>query len=570
MPRREKLRLFPDGQSCAECSARRWYPDSGFRYCENGHQVEGFIEYDVDLDDNFGKTGRVSRKKKEIKEKERKHLSGNDARELFLGCLQLILRKQIFWLVKEKQLPSELETVVRDLWDLRVRNFRGLKSVNEKSSGRGKESRPGAQSGSEGELSLFSSHYETDAGTDDTDGVTVSKSGRIKTWSVDEADKWPLPTLLDTLALSYLGCLAMRLPVRLGDMHRWAKENKLLYRGAIDEIPHNMRDRLPASYQKVLQGRHTHFKGGELHRAVMDLARGYSKNYDMIFPPLNASPMLLRYLRELALPLEVFLYAKELVTLLRLDFSISTRARITLDNPETLLVATIVFITKLLYPMDGIERSPTGDDDPSCLRINWLKWQDIFEHEDQKAGVRGKRDFDKLTSIDVSELTEQEMDEYLDWYQRTKLMPREDVRDMDRLFPLRQPTSSVRAGEGVETNGNTDIEARIHQARGCLTPVEPQPLADGEGMRDFLRRPENLHQRFQAVDELSGPAKTLHEKAAEYSGLSVKQLVEAVFRLEQKVLYWQDVDKKRKETEDPMQDLQFRPVARFLGAPQLC
>jgi hypothetical protein len=35
-----ELRKFPKGEHCSECPARRWYLESGFRYCQNGHRVE--------------------------------------------------------------------------------------------------------------------------------------------------------------------------------------------------------------------------------------------------------------------------------------------------------------------------------------------------------------------------------------------------------------------------------------------------------------------------------------------------------------------------------------------------
>ncbi|EAQ88209.1 hypothetical protein CHGG_04828 [Chaetomium globosum CBS 148.51] len=59
----------------------------------------GYVQFDIDEDDNFGKTGRVARKKKESRRADRKHLTGNAARELFLECLQLLLRKQVLWLI---------------------------------------------------------------------------------------------------------------------------------------------------------------------------------------------------------------------------------------------------------------------------------------------------------------------------------------------------------------------------------------------------------------------------------------------------------------------------------------
>ena len=37
---RRDLRRFRPGDSCDDCNAGRWYSDSGFRYCENGHLIE--------------------------------------------------------------------------------------------------------------------------------------------------------------------------------------------------------------------------------------------------------------------------------------------------------------------------------------------------------------------------------------------------------------------------------------------------------------------------------------------------------------------------------------------------
>jgi hypothetical protein len=184
------------------------------------------VQYDIDADDNFGSIGQVHRKAKETREKQRKHLAGNAAAELYLDCLQLILRKQISWLVTTKNLPLELETVIRDLWDLRVRNFHGLKLAREQDD----DGETGAGSGSDGETMLFSSNTD---GEMSSDGTIMSKRLMVRSWTTSDGQKWPLPTLLDTLALIYLGCLTMRQPLRLGDLHRWAKENRILYLDAV-------------------------------------------------------------------------------------------------------------------------------------------------------------------------------------------------------------------------------------------------------------------------------------------------------------------------------------------------
>lgn len=200
-----------------------------------------------------------------------------------------------------------------------------------------------------------------------------------------------------------------------------------------------MRDRLPAPYQRTLRARYAVFKGGELHRAVMNLAISYRKNYDITFPPLNTPTIVLQYLRELALPrqstlrprrpvltyltVETYAHAKEIMSLLRLNLAIPTGGRPPLDNPDTLLIASVVLTAKLLYPMDGRERLPTKDGNPACLKLDWEKWQDIFA--DQGEAKPARRDFDSLTSEDVASMSEKEMDEYLEWYRQARLVSKE-------------------------------------------------------------------------------------------------------------------------------------------------
>jgi len=195
------------------------------------------VEFDVDQEDNFGRAGRVARKRKDAKQKGRKHLSGNAAKELYLECLQLILRKQLAWLINEKDLPLELEVVVRDLWDLRVRNFAGLTPARGRSKGGGSvKSEP--LSSSDGEIALFSSQSEPEPSSDDSTATLYTKAKR---WMTDEGDLRAMPTLIDTLALTYLGCVTVRQPVRIGDLYRWAKRNKLPYRGAVRGPPVGVR-----------------------------------------------------------------------------------------------------------------------------------------------------------------------------------------------------------------------------------------------------------------------------------------------------------------------------------------
>lgn len=256
---------------------------------------QGYIEFDIDEEDNFGQQGKIVRKERASREKTTRHLSGNAARELYLECLQLILRKQIWWLVHSKGLPDELETVVRDLWDLRIRNFAGLRSAADSTDGEsGHES--GADSGTE----LFSSQAgsESDAST----ATTRTTASRGRSWTSEPGQNWDLPGLSHCLALCYLGCLTLSLPVRVGQIYNWAKDDRLLFLSAFDALPSEMTVRLPGSYHRALKVQNTSFHGGELHQAILELVLNYHLNYEIVFPPLNTPLLLLHYLRELALP----------------------------------------------------------------------------------------------------------------------------------------------------------------------------------------------------------------------------------------------------------------------------
>ena len=217
---------FPRGETCSECPARRWYLENGRRYCENGHQVEGYVQFDIDEDDNFGKSGRVARKKKEARQAERKHLAGNEARELYLECLQLLLRKQVLWLVRKKGFHPELEAVCRDLWLLRVREFPGLARTRGGRDGKGKGA---AGAGAEG-LVMFSSQAQAVDGEEKGGEEELGWTRKGRSWN---GEIWPVPGVVDTLALVYLGCVLRQEPVRIGDVYRWARNGQIPFLAAV-------------------------------------------------------------------------------------------------------------------------------------------------------------------------------------------------------------------------------------------------------------------------------------------------------------------------------------------------
>ena len=75
----------------------------------------------------------------------------------------------------------------------------------------------------------------------------------------------------------------------------------------INNVPKNVRDRLPAEYHRALQVR-DHVRPGQLQATVQRLVIAFHDDFDLVFPPLNYVPILVRHIRDLLLP-GTYIYA---------------------------------------------------------------------------------------------------------------------------------------------------------------------------------------------------------------------------------------------------------------------
>ncbi|OTA97262.1 hypothetical protein M434DRAFT_65820 [Hypoxylon sp. CO27-5] len=405
-----KYHRFRAGERCDECGARQWYSQDAIRYCRNGHRLEGFAEHDAD-EDAFGTQGKVSRKKKEPRKKVAVKLTGDDGRELYLEILQLVLMRQVRWLVREKGFPEDFEEIVRALWALRVRNL----PLRESGEGRRRRRGDGGEDedGYASSAALFSSQSEGESSGPDLSDATTA------TWAPDSSRRWKLPKLVDTLALCYLGCLVRRLPATTADFCGWAQRGEIDFLAALHGIPRNARDRLPAEYHRALQVR-DHIPPGRLQAAVQELVISYKINFDTIFPPLNYVPIIARFITELALPIETYLTIKCISEILKADYSYPTggkRIR-TMDNPEVLLISLVVVAVKLLYSLDGVVQPPQSHGDPRSLKIDWTRWQQVIQDDTaETTGLRRGEEY-KVTPEDVLMMDKEKLDDFMGWFEK--------------------------------------------------------------------------------------------------------------------------------------------------------
>ncbi|KAF8423110.1 hypothetical protein EV426DRAFT_145528 [Tirmania nivea] len=206
------------------CKTTLYYLEDGQWFCKNGHRREG--ELDLEEDDELNAQTQTGAKAKKAKDQEKeapaKVLLGRKGFELYLKCIQLILRKQVWVLVHEKGFPAQLETIVRDLWALRL----------QKTLGKPKCSTPTAAAS--GEESTFQDPRDEDTGRVPTEAATDTKTYSSEYWSseievdnavAEEADPvkrnllrrnkkaFQVPGLIITIGLCYLGAVMLKVPV---------------------------------------------------------------------------------------------------------------------------------------------------------------------------------------------------------------------------------------------------------------------------------------------------------------------------------------------------------------------
>jgi RNA polymerase I-specific transcription initiation factor RRN7 len=126
---------------------------------------------------------------------------------------------------------------------------------------------------------------------------------------------------------------------------------------------------------------------------------------------------------------------RRLATLLGLEFSFPIMHKRTYGvsaYPELQLLSLLIIATKLSHPFDDVERVPQSEDDPTTVKVDWEIWREIMAEAPTKGLKRGTEI--KITDIDVMNMTGMQMDDYLNWYQRTWIDDRDPKSELP-TFP---------------------------------------------------------------------------------------------------------------------------------------
>jgi RNA polymerase I-specific transcription initiation factor RRN7 len=358
-----------------------------------------------------------------------------------------------------------------------------------------------------------------------------------------------------------------------------------------------MKDRLPSEYQAALDTLRMPLPD-DLQLAVYQRSLMYDVFFGMATPPLNHNLLFISYMRSLALPIEVYSLAQRLNRITKYSFAYpdqptraesTSRRRHATTYPEAQIISLIVTATKLLFPFDSdsVPRHPKSPNDLATLRMDWSAWltaKSAMEasSELEPAGSEGLNPGSEMavTDGDVLNMNDAQLDQYMDWYQRTWLnaapgaasginsqaqtptqsqSQNQETNTIDQtilnLFPLQPlpPTQKSRA-EHASTAQKREalLSTRIESVQASLSPMRAITPAEEASSRTTVLRPGARYPRYRSVEELGGTegwavaARVFHEEAAQVACLGVPALLRAVARTEDLIEAWRR-EKRREE-----------------------
>lgn len=450
--------------------------------------------------------------------------------------------------------PSRLWTVARDLWVL------NLSKLTHRLDDRVKKT-------------------AVEAGPDTisdaaTAGLEQNKSEETQKRSLE-------PMLWDTISLVYLAALLIRYPISLSRIYSLIRSEELPFIRAIRFVPYEITSHLPSEYQLALDTLSIPQRP-DLQKAVYHFIQSATLTFDMEIPALNWKILLYEWTVELGLPLEIYNIVKSLYNILDYDFTYhlqhtrplqsgqadSRRIRRTpVAVPEFQLISLIVIATKLLYPFPLLFTSEAAPQDDvsnlssealrcnslTDLSLNWSTWHSC--HKSHTPPKPPAQKHIETTDRDVSNMSSEEMDQYMTWYQSTFSTPdtilRQKKTDLEMsildMFPVRALPTQTTTATAVESTSSAVME---EEAKTSLckqiqsTALSYNPTTEYSREHNRPRYPI-----FPSVDALyvtdsffngrdNNPIVFFHDLAAKIACTDLKGLLAAVRYTEGKMERW--------------------------------
>ncbi|KZT62969.1 hypothetical protein CALCODRAFT_462354 [Calocera cornea HHB12733] len=483
---------------CPVCKSRKWHrePLSALIVCAEGHVLPNYRNETTEVQEpgqhqlSRRAVKRPKRATVELSSADPKLYHGDRARFHYLQCLQLLFRKQLNALIRLWALPHEFEVIARDVWAMHLallgedipaeplhaaaapplgtslpRAGGGTSTPAGRPPASPSTPTPESDRSSNSELELAQLLSEASATSSSSSGdeqqppsagpsaAPPGRKGRRR--GTLHKSKAAAPG--GNLAVLVCALWVLRVPATYADLIRLVERYELPYLAPLHSLPEEMTLHLTTSTAKALTPR---FPPNVmvLHTLASRLARGMA-GYGVVLPELNAAPVLWRAVRALNGSPLLYTLSKRLLSTLDIPLTLHpsltpllhppppdapspvTRKHHLENIPASLaLLGGVVLCLKLMYGLDGRERVPKDEGDPLRGMPRVGEWLGSLREARERRG----RDILKVFPRSVLDMTDAEMDEYLELAPRVLVDPREKVDHPDRefkdqFFPLPPP-----------------------------------------------------------------------------------------------------------------------------------
>lgn len=242
------------------------------RFCEFGHQQQGYLQETMDWTEWGGSSGRCltsGKRRSEGNRRQRKKLKselklyGDEGQYISLLACQTILRNFVKILVKDLGFPATLETVCRDLWFMFAGTQRILVSsqssfhASQPSSGDEEGdfekhfffSRPSSFPTSQPLSSQSETPYDSGSSQDDTQSQEEVPDGDEAHATQNQRRGRFRIKAYYALVILYVGCLFLKVPILINDLITLCAQNILPYFSSFRKLlSEELATKLPKSY----------------------------------------------------------------------------------------------------------------------------------------------------------------------------------------------------------------------------------------------------------------------------------------------------------------------------------
>jgi len=259
----------------------------------------------------------------------------------------------------------------------------------------------------------------------------------------------------------------------------------------------------------------------------------------------------------------------------KFTFPLSGRRHHFSTLPEIRLASLLVIAVKLYHPFDSLKRRAKTLTEPGVLTIDWDNWCQAQSCQysrsiasgDLNSGCKSSQEFERHSWIDITEedvfnMSGPQLDQYLDWYEKTWIGGETRRRNSAGLpqqlldmFPTERPVEPTLSVREIDSHSNAEelaTQKRLQAVQGSLK-MRGVVLEESEATRaDPVRRIGSDYKIYRREEDLPPIAKVFYEVLARLIGLSLHRLVYAVFQTETKLLFGRDEQQRRESNNGGM------------------